>query len=78
MLLVHEDLSGEVSAREIYALIMDLKDSALKGVRIAFYDANSADTFLNNVGKVIANYSGGNVRIFKTLDEARQWIENPA
>lgn len=77
-LLVHEKLSGQVSGREMYDLIIDLKDSALKEVKIAFYDENSTDTFLNNLGKLIANHRGGNVRIFANLDAARQWIEEQA
>lgn len=77
-LLVHENLTGKISGREIYDLIKDLKDSVLKDVTIAFYDENFEDTFLNNLGKLIANHYGGSVRIFKTLDDAKYWIErNP-
>lgn len=75
-LLVHENMTGDVSGREVYDVMRDLKDSALKGVKIAFYDENSADTFLNRLGKLFANYRGGNVRIFSELDAARQWIES--
>ena len=74
-LLVHECMIGQVSAREIYDLIMDLKNSALKDVQIAFYDENARDSFMNLLGKLIANYSGGDVRIFSNLDDARRWIE---
>lgn len=77
-LLVHEDLTGDISGREIYDLIKDLKNSVLREVKIAFYDENTADTFLNNLGRLIANHHGGKVRIFKTLDEARHWIERPS
>ena len=77
-LLVHECMAGKVSAREMYDLIMDLKDSALRKVRIAFYDENAGDSFLNLLGKLITAYSGGDVRIFTKLDAARSWIESPA
>jgi len=73
-LLVHECMTGQVRTREIYALIMDLKDSALKDVRIAFYDENAGDSFMNMLGKLAANFRGGDVRIFSDLDAARDWI----
>ncbi len=74
-LLVHESMAGHISGREMYDLIMDLKDSSLKDVQIAFYDEMSSDTFLNNLGKLIANHRGGSVRLFSRLDEAQRWIE---
>ena len=74
-LLIHECMIGQVSARETYDLIMDLRDSALKDVRIAFYDENAGDAFMNLLGKLLANYSGGDVRIFSNIDDARRWIE---
>ena len=74
-LLVHEKLTGNLSGREMYDLIMDLKVSVLKNVRIAFFDENSADNLINNLGRLIANHRGGKVRIFSRLDEAQRWIE---
>ena len=77
-LLVHERMEGQVSVQEMYALIRDLKDSSLKGVKIAVYDEMAADSFLNMLGKLFANYRGGDVRIFSRLEAARKWIEPPA
>lgn len=74
-LFVHENLTDGISARETYDLIMDLKQSVLKDVKIALVDENSANTFVNNLGKLIANRSGAKVRIFSRPDKARRWIE---
>ena len=74
-LLVHEDLIGEVTETQIYELIMDLMNSSLRAVKIAFYDENSDDTDLNALGQLIANNRGANVKIFPSLEAAKHWIE---
>ena len=37
-ILVHENLQGIVTEGEIYEILMNLRGSALMGIRIAFYD----------------------------------------
>ncbi|MBT8043124.1 MAG: hypothetical protein KJN98_08130 [Pontiella sp.] len=74
-LLVHENLIGELTEAEMYDLVVDLQDSGLIDVRIAFFDENPADESLNNLGQLVANHRGGDVCIFKSLSTARRWIE---
>ena len=74
-LLVHEQLEGNVDEGEIFDLIMDLKESALRGIQIAFYDENRDDIPINALGQVIANDHGGAVRLFQNLKAAMNWIE---
>lgn len=74
-LLVHESLVGGVDEGEVFDIIMTLQRSALMGVHIAFYDDRNEDTPVNALGQLIANNRGGSVRLFRTLDAARNWIE---
>ena len=74
-LLVHEQLEGNVDEGEIFDLIMDLKESALRGVQIAFYDENRDDIPITALGQLIANTRGGAVRLFQNLKAAMNWIE---
>lgn len=74
-LLVHENLEGDISEGEIFDLMVDLKDSGLLGIRIAFFDENDADSQINNLGRLVANNRGGNVCIFQSLEAAQSWIE---
>ena len=75
-LLVHEQLDGNVNEGEIFDIIMDLKDSALRGVQIALYDEHREDIPINALGQLIANNRGGAVRIFQNLKAAMQWTES--
>ena len=74
-LLVHENLIGEVSETEMYDVMMDLKDSGLLSVKIAFYDENKAETELNSLGQLVATNRGANIQIFGSLEDAEHWIE---
>ncbi len=74
-LLVHENLTGELTEEEMYDLIVDLADSGMNEIRIAFFDENPADETINNLGQLVANHRGGNVCIFKDLSNACSWIE---
>jgi len=75
-LLVHEQLEGNVDEAEVFDIIMDLKDSALRGVQIALYDEHREDIPINALGQLIANNRGGAVRIFQNLTAAMQWTES--
>ena len=74
-LLVHEDLTGEVTEVEIYDIMMDLVNSGLADLKIAFYDENHTDAALNSLGKLVANNRGANVMILNSLKAAQGWIE---
>ncbi|VGO20244.1 hypothetical protein [Pontiella sulfatireligans] len=74
-LLVHENLEGEVSEGEIYDLVIDLKDTDLLSVKIAFYDENQDEAALNAFAQLVAVNRGGNVKIFHSLGTAQRWIE---
>ena len=74
-LLVHEQLEGNVDEGEIFNVIMDLKESMLRGVQIAFYDENREDIPINALGQLVANNRGGAVRLFQNLKAAVSWIE---
>lgn len=74
-LLVHEQLEGNIDEGEIFDVIMDLKDSALRGIQIAFYDENREDIPVNALGQLVANNRGGAVRLFHNLKAAINWIE---
>jgi hypothetical protein len=74
-LLVHEQLEGNVDEAEVFDIIMDLKESALRGIHIAFYDENRGDIPINALGQLIANNRGGSVRLFHNLKAAINWIE---
>ena len=77
-LLVHEQLEGNVDEGEIFDVIMDLKESVLRGVQIAFYDENRDDIPINALGQLVANNRGGAVRLFHNLKAAMNWIEQDA
>ena len=72
-LLVHEDLTGEVTEVEIYDIMMDLVDSGLGNLKIVFCDENHTDAALNSLGKLVANNRGANVMIFNSLKAAERW-----
>ena len=74
-LLVHEDLTGEVTEIEIYDVILDLVTSGLMDLKIAFYDEKSEDAALNALGHLVATNRGANIMIFKSLEAAQHWIE---
>lgn len=74
-LLVHEQLEGNVDEGEIFDLIMDLMESALRGVQIAFYDESREDIPINALGQLVANNRGGAVRLFHNLEAAINWIQ---
>jgi hypothetical protein len=76
-LLVHENLQGTVTEGEIYEIMMNLRGSALMGIRIAFYDENRQDIPLNSLGQLIANNRGGQVHLFQNLQAAEEWISRP-
>jgi len=75
-LLVHENLTGEVTGAEMYDLITDLQQSDLTKIQIAFIDENLDDAALNHMGGHIAASRGANIQIFKSLNDAQYWIEH--
>jgi sugar/nucleoside kinase (ribokinase family) len=74
-LLIHENLKGVVNENEMQDLIMDLTDSGLQKVQIAFFDEDLSHMHINTIGQTLSARLGGNSRIFTSLEEARQWIE---
>ncbi len=73
--LVHENLTGHVSEAEIYDIMTSFKDAGFLGIQIAFYDENMADEEINDLGQLIVNNRGADVKIFGSLEEAQRWIE---
>ena len=74
-LLVHENLKGEVSEGEMKELMIDLMESGLRDVQVAFFDEDRSHMPINAIGQTMYTDMGGNVRIFDSLENARQWIE---
>jgi hypothetical protein len=73
-LLIHEDLTGKVVESEMHEIIMDLMDSGLMDVQIAFFDENLNDASMNALGQSLATSKGASVEIFPSLEAAKQWI----
>lgn len=71
--LVHENLTGEVSEGEIFDVMMDVLPAST-GIRIALYDENNADKNINDLGQLIANNRGADICIFQTLEAAEKWV----
>lgn len=72
-LLVHENLTGKVTEGEIFDVMMDLIPSST-GIKVAFYDENRADQNINELGQLIANNRGADIRIFQSLEKAEIWM----
>lgn len=72
--LVHENLTGEVSEGEIFDVMIELLPTST-GIQVAFYDENNADRTINDLGSLIANNRGADIRIFQTLEDAEKWIQ---
>ena len=73
-LLIHEDLTGKVVESEMHEIIIDLMPSGLVDIQIAFFDENIDDTPMNALGQSLASNIGANVKIFDSLEAAKQWI----
>ena len=76
-LLVHENLTGEVSEGEMFEIVTNLLKSG-HGISAAFFDENASDEAINALGELVAGNRGIQIQIFKTLDAARQWTESAA
>jgi hypothetical protein len=72
--LVHENLMGDVSEGEMFEIMMKVLPSST-GIKIAFYDENTADENVNDLGQLIANNRGADICIFQTLEAAEKWLE---
>ncbi|VGO17399.1 hypothetical protein PDESU_05995 [Pontiella desulfatans] len=72
--LVHEDLMGETDEAEIFDIMMDILPSST-GIQVAFFDENQTNAEINEFGHLIATNRGADIRIFQSLDDARNWIE---
>ncbi|MDF7826616.1 hypothetical protein P4B35_21475 [Pontiellaceae bacterium B12227] len=75
-LLVHENLTGQVTEGEIFEVMMDLIPAST-GIRVAFYDENRDDQDINALGELVANNRGSDIRIFQSLEAAEEWIQQP-
>jgi len=72
--LVHENLTGEVSEGELFDVIMDILPSS-SGIQVAFYDENDADRSINEFGRLVSNNRGADIQIFQSLETAEKWIQ---
>lgn len=77
-MLIHENLVGQVAESEMHDIIMDLLPSGLAEIQIAFFDENVEDTALNLLGQNLAGEKGANVKVFKSLEAAKEWITDEA
>jgi len=72
--LVHENLTGEVSEDELFDVIMDILPPS-SGIQVAFYDENDADRSINEFGRLVSNNRGADIQIFQSLETAEKWIQ---
>lgn len=72
--LVHENLTGEVSEGEMFEIIMDIIPAGV-GIEVAFFDEQNCDHSINELGQLIASNRGADIRIFKSLTDAESWME---
>jgi hypothetical protein len=72
--LIHENLIGDVAEGEMAKVIMDLVPSGLADVQIAFFDENRDDDAINQLGQSLALDKGAYVKIFQSLESAKEWI----
>jgi hypothetical protein len=73
-MLIHENLVGKVAESEMGEIIRDLLPSGLAEIQIAFFDENVEDAAINALGQTLAVDRGANVKIFTSLDDAKDWI----
>lgn len=71
--LVHENLTGNISEGEIFDVMMNILPDS-NGIKVAFFDENQADHDINDLGQLIANNRGADIRIFQSLETAEKWI----
>jgi hypothetical protein len=74
--LVHENLTGKLTAAEMFDVVTRFSDVGFLGVVIAVYDENTADEEMNTLGELIAKNRGAFIRLFYSLEEAEQWIQS--
>jgi hypothetical protein len=73
--LVHKNLTGSLSAAEIYDIVTRFAEAGFLGIHVAFYDENEGDADLNALGELIATNRGAFVKVFTSLEEAEAWIK---
>lgn len=73
--LVHENLTGEITEGEIFDVMMDILPAST-GIHVAFFDENGADRDINEFGQLIANNRGADIRIFQSLEDAENWLSS--
>lgn len=71
--LVHEELTGRITEGELFSLLQEIIPLGI-GIRIAFFDPDIKHEAFNLLGGLVAQNRGIDVQMFKSLEEAEQWI----
>lgn len=72
--LVEENISGNISAAEMYEIATRVSNLGFGNILLAFVDCQLEHHTLNRFGELVANNRGLKVKIFNNFTEAEQWL----
>jgi hypothetical protein len=72
--LVHEHLEGEISEGEIFEVIMEVLPTST-GIKVALFDEQHINSDINELGELVAQNRGVDVRVFQSLENAEDWLK---
>ncbi|HNQ16144.1 MAG TPA: hypothetical protein PKM58_11305, partial [Pyrinomonadaceae bacterium] len=73
-ILIEENISGNVSAGEMYEFAKELPNLVTDKVVVAFVDRRTAHHEINRFGELVANNRGLRSRVFNSVKEAAAWL----
>ena len=72
--LIEEDIVEAASMGDVFQLMSELPGMGLAGIKIAFYDRQTAHTDLNDFGALAATNRGLDASAFNDIEEAKAWL----
>lgn len=75
-LLVEEEFPNQVSPREMYTLIVEIKKKLTTPMKIVFMDREAEHSELNLFGETVAVNRGIIGRVYTEIEEAENWLRS--
>lgn len=72
--LIEENISGNVTAGEMYEFAKELPNLVTDKMVVAFVDRRAAHDEINRFGELVANNRGLRSRVFKSVEDAASWL----
>lgn len=72
--LIEENITGNVTAGEMYEFAKELPNLVTDKMVVAFVDRRTAHEEINRFGELVANNRGLKSRVFNTVEDAAAWL----